>query len=1014
MKEKRSPRIARLMRRSLFLRMFLLFGMLVTLTLAVSALLLGYTGWNSMRSSGDQVSNVGRHVLARTVAAFKSTAEEQMTGAAQQVTEAGKNELDRTLDEARQAGDNAINVVTDRMRTRGSRALTSATAAMQKVSRESLDKSLATLDRQNREALQALAIDFTRRMNAAVNKNDAGLREQLKRELQTLWDETASRRVQAVRERLGRAKSELVLRLELPLRLAAIQNRNEEQAPRLLYEKLFKNSRQELVRAMLISRNGQEWARWPENDLRAGEEPPDWSGSPLRRQLFDGAGRMFVTSPISWDEASDSWIVRLAHRINPEQQPAQEAASPEADAEPVSRYGSFIVVDMRMNNLVEQAQLERPAGGFELLAVHVPSKKVISSSTPAQINAQAAELVAQLSTAPDGAPRKELDIVQAGFNNRRALAQYWGPEEDVWAVAIQPEAEIFQPVSEMAAGIQRAWLSSLEQVSNDANRFIGGRTADATKQKRALAQAARRRMEQHQSTLTRTVHQDLADERRAQVQSWNRDVKRAIAGIKVDAGKGMDSETAAMAAATAAAVSKNAEQELARSDEQIRRDSRTIAADATGKMLARFSFVIPLFLLLALALAALTARSLVRPINQLVSGTHAIAAGDYDRRVETRGSDELSRLALAFNHMAGAIQTVQAELQQSHDHLATEKARIEAMLQASPDGLVMFEPDGRVSYINPSARALLDLSPADTNEQLPPAVEERLAAAQRAAADGVGTYEWQEPERRVLQCREVPLSNCPGYNCGRLLHLHDVTRERIIDEMKSDFISLVSHELRTPLTSILGFSSYILTGRMGEISSGQQAALESIHRQARRLAAIISDFLDISRIESGRIQMHKAPVALPQVAERVVQDLAPQATERQIQVRTLLEDEADKLIAVGDEQRITQVFTNLVGNSLKFTEGNGMVDVVLSRRNGHLLCTVSDTGCGIPADELPRVFDRFYQVEKVVVRKTGGTGLGLAIVKNIVEAHDGEISISSEIGKGTTVQFTLPPAGDVE
>src|SRR6185436_3402196 len=165
-------------------------------------------------------------------------------------------------------------------------------------------------------------------------------------------------------------------------------------------------------------------------------------------------------------------------------------------------------------------------------------------------------------------------------------------------------------------------------------------------------------------------------------------------------------------------------------------------------------------------------------------------------------------------------------------------------------------------------------------------------------------------QRRVLQVREVCLKSEQGHSYGRLLHVHYITRERVIDEMKTDFISLVSHELRTPLTSILGFSSYMLTGKLGQVSETQHTALDSIHRQAKRLSAIISDFLDISRIESGKIEMKKEPVPVAQVAGRVLEDLRPQATEKSIRVDTRVDDSDLPMVALGDEQRITQVFTN--------------------------------------------------------------------------------------------------------
>jgi signal transduction histidine kinase len=408
----------------------------------------------------------------------------------------------------------------------------------------------------------------------------------------------------------------------------------------------------------------------------------------------------------------------------------------------------------------------------------------------------------------------------------------------------------------------------------------------------------------------------------------------------------------------------------------------------------------------------------VKPINQLVKGTQLVAAGEYNQRIKVQGDDELARLAIAFNEMAGAVQTGQTALQQSHDSLAAEKARIQAIVEASPDGLVMLEPTGQVAFINPTAIELLALSPeriphsAFELSQLGGLDAQRLCdcVEQAQAGEGVKECELAEPQRRVLQLREVVLQSADGRSHGRLIHLHDITRDRVIDEMKSDFISLVSHELRTPLTSILGFSSYMLTGKLGQVAETQRTALESIHRQAKRLSAIISDFLDISRIESGKIEMKKEAVPVAQVADRVVEDLRPQASEKGIRVSTRIEEGSLPLVAQGDEQRIAQVFTNLVGNALKFTDPQGAIDVTLARHNGEVVCKVRDSGCGIPPDELDRVFDRFYQVEKVVTRKSGGTGLGLAIVKNIVEAHGGRVWIDSAVGQGTEVSFSLPGA----
>jgi signal transduction histidine kinase len=209
--------------------------------------------------------------------------------------------------------------------------------------------------------------------------------------------------------------------------------------------------------------------------------------------------------------------------------------------------------------------------------------------------------------------------------------------------------------------------------------------------------------------------------------------------------------------------------------------------------------------------------------------------------------------------------------------------------------------------------------------------------------------------------------------------------------MKSSFVMLVSHELRTPLTSILGFSSYMLMGKMGPLTEAQRGGLESIARQAHPLKAIAADFLDLSRIEIGQLEIRREPVDLARVARRVLEELSPQAHERGLWLR--LAPLSRPGYALGDEGRIAQIFTNLVHNGIKFTEQGG-VEVAIEPGPNTVRVEVRDTGIGIPEEEQARVFDRFYQVEGVVTRRAGGTGLGLSIVKILVQAHGGEVGVS--------------------
>jgi signal transduction histidine kinase len=444
----------------------------------------------------------------------------------------------------------------------------------------------------------------------------------------------------------------------------------------------------------------------------------------------------------------------------------------------------------------------------------------------------------------------------------------------------------------------------------------------------------------------------------------------------------------------------------------IRRHIAKMSNKPAAQMLQNSMMLIALFLVLAMGLAAVTAKSIVTPIEQLLDGTTALAAGDYAKRVPVKSDDEMGMLATAFNHMAEAVERSSTELERTNNRLTEEKTRIQYIIEGIPDGVMMVDHRSDVVFLNSAVRFMLELDGTTGDNRTLSLYDTALqpfANSIEAALREPQDVTLEHPRRRILRLRAVPMKDDLGQP-GCLLLLHDVTEEREIDEMKNSFIALVSHELRTPLTSILAFSSYMLTEKLGPLTDSQKTGVESMYRQAKRLSAIISDFLDVSRIESGKVQMQKQPVEVDQIAERVMEELKPQAAEKNVTMsvekRGLPKDA--HVIALADEQRIAQVFTNLLGNALKFTDVDGKINVTLSARNGGVVVSVSDTGCGIPPEELPKIFDRFYQVERVVTRKTGGTGLGLAIVKNIVEAHGGKVWVTSRVGEGTTFYFTLP------
>jgi signal transduction histidine kinase len=231
--------------------------------------------------------------------------------------------------------------------------------------------------------------------------------------------------------------------------------------------------------------------------------------------------------------------------------------------------------------------------------------------------------------------------------------------------------------------------------------------------------------------------------------------------------------------------------------------------------------------------------------------------------------------------------------------------------------------------------------------------------------------------------------------------------------MKSEFVSLVSHELRTPLTSIIGFISLILDGKTGKINQKQYESLSRAQRQSKRLAALINDLLDISRIEAGRIEMKREQVHIDWIAKRRIEELRLQADEKAITL--LLDAEYNLPVLIADADRIGQVFINLIGNAIKFTPYGGKVTVKLSKSPQHVSAAdgfhveIIDTGPGIPAEEREKVFDKFQQLGRTRTRQQGGTGLGLSIASGIVEAHGGKLWVDvGDNRQGCNFQFFIP------
>jgi PAS domain S-box-containing protein len=411
--------------------------------------------------------------------------------------------------------------------------------------------------------------------------------------------------------------------------------------------------------------------------------------------------------------------------------------------------------------------------------------------------------------------------------------------------------------------------------------------------------------------------------------------------------------------------------------------------------------------LVVIAIALVVSQRIVTPIRQVTGAARAIGRGEFDQEIKVTGSNEVGILAEEFNSMRWNLKSAVEKLTQ-------EEKKMTAIVNSIAEGLILVDSDNRVLHINPAAERLLGLSEDSIDKDITELIQndELIQIEQTPSKNEEANFVSEitlihHDEKLVLRTIASPFLDENGQTLGTVYLFDDITREKEIDQMKSDFISLVSHELRTPLTSIIGFVSFILDGKAGAINDRQRNSLARVQRQSKRLAALINDLLDISRIESGRIQMEQEPISLLEIVTQRIEEIRPQADEKSIRLDLTAPESVPTIF--GDEARMGQVFTNLIGNAIKFTPNNGEVSIKV-RVDGSLLhVEVIDTGPGIPAEERQKVFDKFYQLSDISTRQQGGSGLGLSITKSIVEAHGGKLWIDDgNQGKGSNFQFVLP------
>jgi two-component system, OmpR family, phosphate regulon sensor histidine kinase PhoR len=398
----------------------------------------------------------------------------------------------------------------------------------------------------------------------------------------------------------------------------------------------------------------------------------------------------------------------------------------------------------------------------------------------------------------------------------------------------------------------------------------------------------------------------------------------------------------------------------------------------------------------------LLSRRFRRPVHDMVAAVEQIGAGAGRPRLPGHDEADLAALADTFNRASEGLTRRINELEEDGHQLRT-------ILSGMVEGVVALGSDQRVLFVNGRARELLELQGEPVGRPFWEVVRNRpLLDAVRRVHEGPGPHReemaWTGVVTRSLT---VHAARLPGAEFrGAVLVLHDTTELRRLERLRQDFVANVSHELKTPLAVIQACVETLLDGAIDD-EKHRMSFLGQIARQGERLHALVLDLLSLARLETGQELFQFGAVELGVAVRDCARRHRPRAEARRQSLRV---EEGPAVQAWADEEAVEQVLENLLDNALKYTPEGGEVSARWGAEGGQAFIEVADTGIGIPAADLPRIFERFYRVDKARSRELGGTGLGLSIVKHLVQAMQGQVRAASEVGRGTTFTVVLPLA----
>ena len=428
-------------------------------------------------------------------------------------------------------------------------------------------------------------------------------------------------------------------------------------------------------------------------------------------------------------------------------------------------------------------------------------------------------------------------------------------------------------------------------------------------------------------------------------------------------------------------------------------DNRQTATDLTGEMLTIILEALLVGLIISVLLSFLLAKTMVKPIQSLTRAARNIAGGDFSQQIEAKASDEIGILTRAFNDMGTRLHDTLLDIESERNKLAT-------VFLHMTDGIVAWSGDGQIIQFNPAAERLLGRRIGGEElhfEELfgdVASLEEALGMRGEQVIEGE-----KETGGRSLDVFLAPFYG-EGVQGGILTVIHDVTAQKRSDEQRREFVANVSHELRTPITNVRSYAETLVDAGQDMPQETVTSFLGVILSESDRMTKIVQDLLALSKFDAGEVDFRMERFDVCESVRGVYEAMRLDVGKHGLHLDLRLP--AGAAWVYGDKARIEQVIINITTNAVRYTASGGSVEMRVGRTDSEVLVAVRDTGIGIPKEDIPRIFDRFYRVDKARSRAMGGTGLGLSIAFEIVQRHSGHIEIESEVGVGTTMTVRLP------